>query len=258
MGFRVQQPTLGADYGLIYTQGAAKTIKFNAKKGHFAELAGSISWHHQKVQLIKDVRIQNAILFPLEGKDEPKAYEWMDVYYVDKATGEVCHTIFKTYSLPSWNQLQREIVEVAKKLNVEPSSLDYTDFTTHMVIEEHEFKGESRYVLRFYIATDKEGNPCSVLDKQGNYKDEVVVDRIDAESEEYKKVEKFVTENHEVIYDTRLVDEYAQRNFKAAYDSMEAGKKNLFVAACGARLGYYSKETAKAIAQPKADIDLLG
>lgn len=257
MGFKVQQPTLGADYGLIYTQGAAKTIKFNAKKGHFAELASDFSWQHQKVQLIKDVRIQNAILFPFKGKDDPKPYEWMDVYYVDKSTGEVCHTIFKTYSLPSWNQLQREIVEVAKHLGVEPLSLDYTDFTTHMVVEEHEFDGESRYLLKFYIATDKDNKPCSVLDKKGNFKDNVTIDRIDAESDEYKKVEKFATENHQAIYDTRLIDEYAQRNFKAAYDSMEAEKKNLFVAACGAKLGYYSKETAKAIAQPKEDVDLL-
>jgi hypothetical protein len=204
---------------------------------------------------LKDVAIQKAILFPLEGSDG-KAYEWRDIYYIHLDTGELCHTIFKTYSLPIWNELQLEISNYAKENKIEPSTLDYTDFAIEMVVEvKKDSKGKDRNIIRFYIASDEEGEPISVMDDRGKYRKGITVNRIKGES--YDNMEKFVTENYEKIYDVRLLTEYAERNFKAAYDSMAAEKKNLFVAACGAKLGYYSKETAKAIAQPKADVDLL-
>lgn len=254
MGFAKKQEQLGTAYGFNYKKGNPRSIIFDAKDGEFRKLSSRKTnpFHEMTVHILKAVELDNVMLFPSKEENATnKPYQWMNLLYVDLETANICSTLFKTYTHQCWSDLLDEIATISMEEN---ENYDITDFIVKMKLEKEPFKGKDRNVIKFYIATDDDGDDCSIFDDKGKRRKNAKISFVD--KEQYEKAEKFYIEQSDMLYDSRIIREYAEQNHVKEYTSMDASEQTRFIAACGSYLGYYSKDAAKKLLAPKAEITL--
>ena len=248
MGFKEKSNSAKENFGIQYSVGEPTTIKANMKDGLFQHLSSEIGQKSLKIALLKDVSLKELILYP-HNEDNDKDRNWRHLFYVNLETNEISATLIKTYNLAEFDRLNRELSVASKALSRE---IDYTDIEIDATIESKVFSGEKRFIIKFYFCKSKaSGKNCDFLNDDGSVNQDAEVQFLS--KEQFKAHEKFFKKQQENLFDYRLSEEIAKRNFLESKEmaGIEFKQFRLFLMH---KLGYYSEERAIELLNERSSI----
>jgi hypothetical protein len=200
-------------YGtIVYNEGSPRNVKFDAKDGQFKELSANFGSDTLKIQIVKEVILPEMVLFP-HNKDEAKPYQYVNLFFIDSETNEVCSGLIKTYSESDYSNLKAEILAYNK---INDTDYDISDFHIHCeFLPQH--LGSPYFGIHFTFCVDKDGEPCDYfeIDKKGKRKvnDKAILNKLDEETYERNALFFTATDDGCEIYDYNLGKEMLKSNF---------------------------------------------